>query len=180
MSGGRAAIHGRVKRSTPCHPERRPKELCDRGQVEGPLRYIVRPCRFREFSRKSQASNAGDVSIAIQPLEKFPIIFVLITVPHLWPRNSLLVRNKCQGTTLASCPSRAQRARAAQSCRKTRRKASSLRRRLARSEAERAKLAPWARNELVQTGRSGSEWTRYLALAGRHSGVNAQELSLSH
>jgi hypothetical protein len=66
MSGGRAAIHGRVKLSTPCHPERRPKELSDQGQVEGPREYFGRTCRVREFSRQSQASNAGDVSVAIR------------------------------------------------------------------------------------------------------------------
>src|SRR5438270_3533632 len=37
---------------TPCHPERRPRERSDQGQVEGPREYIVRPCRFREFSRQ--------------------------------------------------------------------------------------------------------------------------------
>jgi hypothetical protein len=82
-----------------------------------------------------------DVTVAIQPLENFPIIFVLTMVPHSSPRNSLLVRNKCQATTLASCPTRAPAGKgSAVVPRRPLGKTSSLRRTPARSAAERASL----------------------------------------
>jgi hypothetical protein len=107
----------------PCHLERRPKELATKGKSKDPDKVSIAMQRQGILSKETNTERE-DVPLRYCIWKVSPSFACKATrvATYSWPRKSLHALGKCQGTTLASCPSRAPpgsaRARAAQSCRK--------------------------------------------------------------